>query len=106
MPEFTLKIRRFLPESGEAPYWEDFKVDLEAHRSVLEGILAVKAEQDGTVGIRCSCRAAICGSCGVKINGRAALACKTHLEEALEGAQDGAIVVEPMGNMPVLKDLI
>jgi succinate dehydrogenase / fumarate reductase iron-sulfur subunit len=107
MPEFTLKIRRYLPESGEAPYWEDFKVDLEGHRSVLEGILSVKGDQDGTVGIRCSCRAAICGSCGVKINGRAALACKTHLEEAVAGSQsDGAIVVEPMGNMPVLKDLI
>src|SRR3954471_5082309 len=108
MPEFTLKIRRFLPESGEAAYWEDFKVDLEGHRSVLEGILNARAEQDGTIGIRCSCRAAICGSCGVKINGRAALACKTHLSEALESAQseDGAIVVEPMGNMPVIKDLI
>jgi succinate dehydrogenase / fumarate reductase, iron-sulfur subunit len=107
MPEYTLKIRRFLPESGEAAYWQDYTVDLEGHRSVLEGILAVKAEQDGTVGIRCSCRAAICGSCGVRINGRAALACKTHLEEALESSQvDGTIVVEPMGNMPVIKDLI
>ena len=108
MPEFTLKIRRYLPESGEAPYWQDYKIDLDGHRSVLEGILTVKAEQDGSVGICCSCRAAICGSCGVRINGRAALACKTHLDEALEGTQseDGAIVVEPMGNMPVLKDLI
>ena len=108
MPEYTLKIRRYLPESGEAAYWEDFKVDLEGHRSVLEGILNARAEQDGSIGIRCSCRAAICGSCGVKINGRAALACKTHLSEALESAQseDGAILVEPMGNMPVIKDLI
>jgi len=108
MPEFTLKIRRFLPESGEAAYWQDYTVDLEGHRSVLEGILTAKADQDGTIGIRCSCRAAICGSCGVRINGRAALACKTHLEEALEGAEseNGEIVVEPMGNMPVIKDLI
>jgi len=108
MPEFTLKIRRFLPESGEAAYWQDYTVDLEGHRSVLEGILTAKADQDGTIGIRCSCRAAICGSCGVRINGRAALACKTHLEEALEGSEseDGEIVVEPMGNMPVIKDLI
>jgi succinate dehydrogenase / fumarate reductase, iron-sulfur subunit len=108
MAEFTLKIRRYLPESGEAPYWQDYKVDLDGHRSVLEGILTAKADQDGTIGIRCSCRAAICGSCGVRINGRAALACKTHLDEAVEGSQSehGEIVVEPMGNMPVLKDLI
>jgi succinate dehydrogenase / fumarate reductase iron-sulfur subunit len=106
VPEYTLKIRRYLPESGEAPYWQDFKVDLDGHRSVLEGILQARADEDGSIGIRCSCRAAICGSCGVRINGRAALACKTHLDEALEKAPDGAIVVEPMGNMPVLKDLI
>src|SRR3954468_3766993 len=106
MPDFTLKIRRYLPESGEAPYWEEFSVDLEGHRSVLEGILQAKADQDGSIGIRCSCRAAICGSCGVKINGKARLACNTHLSEALKDAPDGAIVVEPMGNMPVIRDLI
>jgi len=106
--EFTLKIRRYSPEAGEAPYWEEFQVDLEPHRSVLEGILQAKDTTDGSIGIRCSCRAAICGSCGVKINGRAALACHTHLEKAAEASQDerGAIVVEPMGNMPVIRDLI
>ena len=108
MSEFTLKIRRYSPEAGEAPYWEEFQVDLEPHRSVLEGILQAKDTTDGSIGIRCSCRAAICGSCGVKINGRAALACHTHLEKAAEVSQDerGAIVVEPMGNMPVIRDLI
>ena len=30
----------------------------------------------------------------------------THLDTAAETAPDGAIVVEPMGNMPVIKDLI
>ena len=107
MAEFTLKLRRYLPESGEAAYWQEFTVDLEPHRSVLEAILKVKAEQDGTIGIRCSCRAAICGSCGVRINGKPVLACHTHLDKAAEtSATDGVIVVEPMGNMPVVKDLI
>src|SRR4051794_2833289 len=107
MAEFNLKIRRYLPESGEAPFWQEYKVDLDEHRSVLEGILQVRAEQDGTVGIRCSCRAAICGSCGVKINGKPRLACNTHLGKAsAESLEGGTIVVEPMGNMPVVKDLI
>ncbi len=109
MAEYTLKLRRYDPESGEAPYVEEFAVELEPHRSVLEAILKVKAEQDGSVGIRCSCRAAICGSCGVRINGRAALACHTHVERAAKSgvnADGRTILVEPMGNMPVLKDLI
>jgi succinate dehydrogenase / fumarate reductase iron-sulfur subunit len=103
MPDFTLKIRRYLPETGEAAFWQEYTVDLEGHRSVLEAILTARAEQDGTIGIRCSCRAAICGSCGVRINGKPRLACNTHLDHV---AGDEPITVEPMGNMPVLKDLI
>jgi succinate dehydrogenase / fumarate reductase, iron-sulfur subunit len=106
MPDFTLRLRRYDPESGGAPYWEEHTVDLEPHRSVLEGILQAKARFDGSIGIRCSCRAAICGSCGVRIHGQPGLACHTHLDKATEGSRDGVIEVEPMGNMPVLKDLI
>jgi len=109
MAEYTLKLRRYDPQSGDAPYFEEYRVDLEPHRSVLEAILMVKNEQDGSVGIRCSCRAAICGSCGVRINGRPGLACHTHLDKAANTGvnSDGmTILVEPMGNMPVIKDLI
>ena len=70
MAEFTLRLRRYDPESGDAPYWDEHTIDLEPHRSVLEGILQAKARFDGSIGIRCSCRAAICGSCGVRINGQ------------------------------------
>jgi len=28
VPEYTLRIRRYSPETGQAPYWEDFQVDL------------------------------------------------------------------------------
>jgi ferredoxin len=49
---------------------------------------------------------AICGSCGVRINGQPGLACHTHLDEALARSKDGTIEIEPMGNMPVIKDLI
>jgi succinate dehydrogenase / fumarate reductase iron-sulfur subunit len=119
MPEYTLKLRRYSPETGTAAYWEEFTIDLDGKRSVLDGILQAKDRQDGSIGIRCSCRAAICGSCGVRINGKPALACHTHLDEAArtahgmgwnppdEGQETPAVItVEPMGNMPVIKDLI
>jgi succinate dehydrogenase / fumarate reductase, iron-sulfur subunit len=104
--QFTLRLRRYDPESGEAPYWDEHTIELEPHRSVLEGILQAKAASDGSIGIRCSCRAAICGSCGVRINGEPGLACHTHLDHARASSPDGVIEVEPMGNMPVIKDLI
>jgi succinate dehydrogenase / fumarate reductase, iron-sulfur subunit len=137
MAEYTLKVRRYQPESGEGAYWEEFKVDLDPSLSVLDGLLQAKDRDDGSLSVRCSCRAAICGSCGMKINGQSGLGCKTQVGEAQElankfakggergtrtrepgreiaghdergqaGAEDAPIVIEPMGNMPVIKDLI
>src|SRR5947199_44168 len=108
MADFTLNVRRFDPESGNPAYWQEFTVDLEPERSVLDAILRAKYDEDGSLSIRCSCQAAICGSCGVRINGKSKLACNTKLGDAREASQtdNGSIVVEPMGNMPVIKDLI
>jgi succinate dehydrogenase / fumarate reductase iron-sulfur subunit len=111
MAEYKLKVRRFQPESGEGPYWEEFDVELEESLSVLDGILQAKDREDGSLAVRCSCRAAICGSCGVKINGESTLACKTqigHAHAAANRRNGGSepITVEPMGNMPVVKDLV
>jgi succinate dehydrogenase iron-sulfur subunit len=117
MAEYTIKVRRFQPESGEGPYWEEFNVDLEPSLAVLDGLLQAKDNEDGSLAVRCSCRAAICGSCGMKINGQSGLGCKTQIGEAQELAnkkasvagakvENAPIVIEPMGNMPVIKDLI
>ncbi len=107
MPDYKLKIRRFDPESGKPAYWSEYDVAVESERSVLKGILTARDDQDGSIGIRCSCQAAICGSCAVRINGKTALACNTAIGEAQAKAGPGnPIVVEPMNNMPVIKDLI
>ncbi len=119
MPEYTLRIRRYDPQSGEAAHWDDHTVEMPETQSVLDAILQIRDDKDGSIGIRCSCQQAICGSCGVRMNGKPGLACNTHLDEAAKrghGAgwnppQDGEgentiIEVEPMGNMPVIRDLI
>jgi succinate dehydrogenase / fumarate reductase iron-sulfur subunit len=111
--QYTLKVRRFKPESGDGPYWENFDVELDPTLSVLDGLLQARDRDDGSLSVRCSCRAAICGSCGVKINGQSTLACLTQIGEAHEAAnrrnsngEPNPVVVEPMGNMPVIKDLV
>ncbi|MFZ0977570.1 MAG: succinate dehydrogenase/fumarate reductase iron-sulfur subunit [Solirubrobacteraceae bacterium] len=118
MAEYTLKIRRYDPQSGDAPRWDTHTVDLSPVQSVLDAILKIKDDTDGSIGIRCSCQQAICGSCGVRMNGKPGLACNTHLREAArrahgtgwnppdEGQGSPVITVEPMGNMPVIRDLI
>src|SRR6266536_135050 len=104
MPEYTLKGRRYQPASGEGPYWQEFDVDLDPDLSVLDGLLQVRDREDGTLVVRCACRAAICGSCGMRINGQATLGCKTQISHAHERATrsnggTNPIVVEPMTNM-------
>jgi succinate dehydrogenase / fumarate reductase, iron-sulfur subunit len=120
MPEYLLKLRRYDPNSGQAAYWDEHTVELDESKSVLDAILKVRDEVDGSVGIRCSCQQAICGSCGVRMNGKPGLACNTHLgvaaarkwrTEAVGGGNGdrgaaNVIEVEPMGNIPVIRDLI
>src|SRR6476660_5102924 len=98
MSEYTLKVRRYQPEATEddkrGAYWETFDVELDSTLSVLDGLLQAKNDQDGTIAVRCSCRAAICGSCGVKINGQSTLACKTKIQDAQNEADRKAGVVQ------------
>lgn len=107
MPNYTLNIRRYSPESDEPAHWQKFEVEMEGNRPVLDALLVVRSAHDGSLGIRCSCQAAICGSCGVRINGNPSLACNTLLREAVSKSADGKTIdIEPLGNMTVIKDLI
>ena len=82
MPEYTLRIRRFDPQKNEAAHWDEHTVEMREHDSVLDAVLRVKGDTDGSIGIRCSCQQGICGSCGVRMNGKPGLACNTHLDAA------------------------
>jgi succinate dehydrogenase / fumarate reductase iron-sulfur subunit len=100
--EITLRIRR---QMGSDPAsYKSYTLDLEAGATVLDALNRIKWEQDGTLAFRKNCRNAICGSCAVRINGRAALACATRASDAVAGRSE--IVVTPLGNLPVLKDLV
>ncbi|UCE62486.1 MAG: succinate dehydrogenase iron-sulfur subunit [Nitrospirota bacterium] len=101
----TFRIRRYNPEvEHPAPFFQEYGVELESSDSVLDGLIKVRETLDDSLGLRCSCRGAICGSCGMRINGHAALACKTKVVTV--APQGGTIHVEPMNNMPVIKDLV
>ncbi|MBM3925901.1 MAG: succinate dehydrogenase iron-sulfur subunit [SAR202 cluster bacterium] len=103
--EVTLSVRRYNPDDKERPsWWQDYTVDVERTASVLDALIKVREEVDGSLSLRCSCRSAICGSCAMRVNGHAHLACNTKI---IEASQDGSkIRVEPMGNAAVVKDLV
>lgn len=101
--EIRLKVRRQEADSEYSSY-DEYTVDMPEGTTMLDALLQVRDYEDGSLALRYSCRSSICGSCAMRVNGRARLACKT---KAIDMAPDGGeIIVEPMGNMPVIKDLV
>ena len=101
-----LKVSRYDPETmGQGQQrWDEFELDVHPNATVLDALIQIREEVDGTLALRCACRASICGSCGMRVNGDAKLVCKSRIADV---AEEGAtIVVEPMGNQAVIKDLV
>ena len=104
--DVTIRVKRQDPEAtGERrlPHWQEYPVRIADNATVLDALIQIREDDDGTLALRCSCRSAICGSCAMRINGHAALACKTIANTVV---QDGVITIEPAGVMPVIKDLV
>jgi len=100
----TIKVYRFDPEQDEKPRYEEFDVDMSPGRTVLNLLHDIHYNEDPTLSFRRSCQSAICGSCAMHVNGRTGLSCSMQAKPLLD--RDGYLVVEPMKNMPVLKDLV
>jgi len=100
----TFTIQRFNPETEFHSHEEDYRLEVGRGMTVLDGLIRIKNEQDGALALRYSCRSAICGSCAMQINGAEKLACRTSVRKELE--RHGRIVVAPLKNLPVIKDLV
>jgi len=95
-------IFRKKPHETES-YRQQFDIEATPGMVVLDVFHTIQAEIDPTFAYRYSCRGAICGSCAVRVNGEAALACKTQV---LPLAEKGPVKIDPLGNMKVIKDLV
>ncbi len=101
MPEARFRIKRQQPWWEDEGHYEEFTVPYEASLTVLEALFQIQEHQDGSLSFRYCCRAAVCGSCAMYINGRYRLACQTNIKH-LSGE---VITVEPLPHMPLVKDL-
>jgi succinate dehydrogenase / fumarate reductase iron-sulfur subunit len=99
----ALKIWRFDPESGERALRE-YEVDAPEWACLLDVLDLIKDKHDGTLAYRKSCRMMICGSCGMRMDGRAVLACKERMKPIVDAGH--VPVISAMGNMPIVKDLV
>ncbi len=91
-----VRIKRF--REGEF-YTQEFELHLDGKPTVLDILSYIKENLDPTLSYRAMCRASVCGTCGVKVNGQHRLACNTRVE-----AEE--ILIEPVDNATPIKDLI
>ena len=99
-----VSLYRYNPETDEAPYMQDFSVDTgDRDLMVLDVLELIKADLDGSVTYRRSCREGVCGSDGLNMNGKNGLACITPLSESVKG---GKLVNRPLPGLPVMRDLV
>ena len=100
-----VSIYRYNPETDEVPFMQDFSVDVEGKDvMVLDVLEKIKAEIDGTVTYRRSCREGVCGSDGLNINGKNGLGCITPLSETVK--KDNKLTIRPLPGLPVIRDLV
>ena len=97
-----IQVLRYRPEQEQEPVWQSYQVPFTDDMSVLQGLQHIKDDMDGTLSFRWSCRMAICGSCGMMVNGKPSLSCQTFLRDLLPGP----VRVEALAHLPIERDLV
>lgn len=101
----TLIIDRF---DGKKHYEQSYTLTAEdmAGKTVLNTLLFIKQTQDPTLNFTASCRCAICGACGVRVNGHAILACDTKMDDLVKTYGADTFRISPLANFKVISDLV
>lgn len=99
------EIYRFNQEESNAkPTTQTYEINTkECGPMVLDALIKIKNEMDGTLTFRRSCREGICGSCAMNIDGTNTLACLKKIKEA---CTDGKVTIYPLPHMHVVRDLV
>ena len=97
----TIVVTRFDPDVDEVPKTQSYEVPVQPDWKVLDALNYIKDHIDPTLSHRWSCRMAVCGSCGMQVDGEPKLTCK----EALSDYGD-VVEVAPLSNFPVVRDLV
>ncbi len=110
-------------EGGSITHYDLYKVDVKRGMTVLDALFQIQDRMDASLSFRYSCRGAVCGSCSMLINKEPRLACRTQVSDVKDAEMklkpfpalietptgwnpDDEILIEPLPNMPILKDLV
>lgn len=103
----ALKIRR-QDDPGSQLYWQDFHLRWRRGMNVISALMDIAldpVDRNGKpttpIAYESNCLEEVCGSCAMRINGRAAMACSALVDQL-----DQPIRLEPLSRFPVVRDLI
>ncbi len=97
----TIVVTRFDPDRDEVPKTQSYEVPVQSDWKVLDALNFIKDELDPSLSHRWSCRMAVCGSCGMMVNGEPKLTCKDSLSN-----YGDRVEITPLANFPVIRDLV
>jgi succinate dehydrogenase iron-sulfur subunit len=95
------EIFRYNPEDPTStPHMQRFELRETPYLSLFLALNLIREQQDPSLQFDFACRSAICGSCGMLVNGRPALGCKT-----LTAALPDVIRLHPLPVFKLVGDL-
>ena len=101
-----IKIKRQASPKS-APYWEEFALPWKPGMNVISSMMDIAANpvtRDGKpsrpITYDSNCLEEVCGSCAMRINGRARMACSALIDKL-----EQPITLEPLSKFPVIRDL-
>ena len=97
----TFVVTRFDPDRDEAPRTQSYQVPCQPDWKILDALNFIKDHIDPTLSHRWSCRMAVCGSCGMMVDGEPELTCKVALSD-----YGDTLEIEPLANFPIIRDLV
>lgn len=98
----TFKILKYNPQSAVSkPHFAEYKLEELDSMTIFIALNLIRQEMDQSLSFDFVCRAGICGSCGMMINGRPRLACRTLTKEF----ESGVITLMPLPAFKLIKDL-
>lgn len=96
-----IEVFRYRPEVDSAPGWDTYSVPVQEEWVVLDALNYIKDHLDGSLSYRWSCHMAVCGSCGMMVDGKPVLSCKAFLRDYPDHIRVG-----PLDNLDVTRDLV
>jgi len=95
----SVSIWRGTARAGE---FSQYTVPRKKSQTILDVVSWVQRNLEPDLSFRFACRVGMCGSCAMMVNGKPRWTCRTHVEKAVQGNK---LVIEPLRNLPVIKDL-